>query len=61
MTWGEVFRKLKKAGFIERRSGRGSHLLLVHPTTGKQVWVAIHTRQECGHLGYRILKDAGVK
>jgi len=40
-----MIRKLKAAGFIEVRSGKGSHRLLKHPTTGKEVWVAVHTRK----------------
>lgn len=61
MTWGEVIRKLKAAGFVEYRRGKGSHLALRHPTTGKQVWVAVHVKQEAGHLGRRILREAGVE
>ncbi len=61
MTWAEVIRKLKAAGFVEVRSGKGSHMLLKHPATGKEVWVAIHTKKDAGQLGTRILKDAGVK
>jgi predicted RNA binding protein YcfA (HicA-like mRNA interferase family) len=34
VTWAEVIRQLEAAGFIEVRSGKGSHLLLKHPTTG---------------------------
>ena len=36
MTWAEVIRKLKAAGFVEARSGEGSHLLLKHPGSGKE-------------------------
>jgi predicted RNA binding protein YcfA (HicA-like mRNA interferase family) len=54
-------RKLKAAGFIEVRSGKGGHLLLKHPTTGKEVWVAVHTKKDAGRLGYRILREAGVE
>ena len=36
MTWAEVIRKLKAAGFVEVRPGKGSHVLLKHPTTGKE-------------------------
>ena len=54
-----MFRKLKAAGFVEKRTGKGSHRLFVHPTTGKEVWVTFHGR-DAGTLGYRILKDAGV-
>jgi predicted RNA binding protein YcfA (HicA-like mRNA interferase family) len=58
VTWAAVIRKLKAAGFVELR---GSHLLLKHPTTGKEVWVAVHTRKDAGRLGNRILREAGVE
>jgi predicted RNA binding protein YcfA (HicA-like mRNA interferase family) len=61
VTWAEVIRKLKAAGFIEVRSGRGSHLLLKHPASGKEVWVAVHTKKDAGRLGNRILREAGVE
>ena len=61
VTWAEVIRKLKAAGFVEVRSGKGSHLLLKHPTTGKEVWVAVHTKKDAGRLGNRILREAGVE
>jgi predicted RNA binding protein YcfA (HicA-like mRNA interferase family) len=48
------------ASFIERRTGKGSHLLFVHPESGKEVWVTIH-RHDAGRLGNRILRDAGVE
>jgi hypothetical protein len=35
--------------------------LLKHPETGKEVWVAVHTRKDAGRLGSRILRDAGVE
>ena len=60
MTWKEVIRKLKAAGFIEKRSGKGSHLLFVHPESGKEVWVTVHGH-DAGRLGNRILRDAGVE
>ena len=60
VTWNEVIRKLKAAGFVEDRTGKGSHLKLVNPTTGKEVWVTVHGTQDAGHLGNRILRDAGV-
>jgi hypothetical protein len=41
--------------------GKGSHLLLKHPTTGKEVWVAVHTKKDAGRLGNRILREAGVE
>ena len=61
MTWGEVIRKLKAAGFVEVRSGKGSHMLLKHPTSGKEVWVAVHTNKYAGRLGNRIVREAGVQ
>ena len=36
VTWKEVIRKVKAAGFIERRSGEGSHMLFVHPGNAKR-------------------------
>ena len=56
MTWAEVIRKLKAAGFGEVRSGKGSHRLLKH-----LVWVAVHTKKDAGRLGNRILREAGVE
>ena len=41
------------------RSGKGSHLLLRHPTSGKEVWVTIHTKKDARRLGKRILREAG--
>jgi predicted RNA binding protein YcfA (HicA-like mRNA interferase family) len=60
MTWREVIRKLKAAGFIEKRTGKGSHRLFVNPGTGQEVWVTVHGR-DAGRLGNRILKDAGIE
>ena len=61
MTWGEVIRKLKAAGFQEERSGKGSHRLFKHPTTGQEIWVAVHTKKDAGNLGNRILREAGLR
>ena len=52
MTWAEVIRKLKAAGFVEVRSGKGSHLLLKHPDSGKEVWVAVHTKKDAGRVPF---------
>ena len=60
MTWGGLLRRLRKAGFVEQRIGRGSHRKFVHPKIGKEVWVAIHTKKDAGHLAERILRDAGL-
>jgi len=46
-----VIRKLKKAGFVEKRSGKGPGM--------KSGWSS--TKQEAGQLGNRILREAGVK
>ena len=60
VTWKEVIRKFKAAGFVEKRTGKGSHLLFVHPERGKEIWVTVHGR-DAGRLGNRILRDAGVE
>jgi predicted RNA binding protein YcfA (HicA-like mRNA interferase family) len=59
VTWKEVIRKLKAAGFVEKRTGKGAHRLFVNPATGREVWVTVHGH-DAGKLGNRILKDAGV-
>ncbi len=51
--------QLKKAGFVEKRTGKGSHRLFVHPETGKEIWVTVHGH--AGNLGKRIVKDAGAE
>jgi len=60
VTWGEVMRKLRAAGFVEARTGKGSHRKFTHPGTGKEIWVAVHTKKDAGRLGERILREAGV-
>jgi predicted RNA binding protein YcfA (HicA-like mRNA interferase family) len=59
VSWKEVIRKLKAAGFVEKRTGRGAHKLFVNPVTRKEVWVTVHGH-DAGKLGDRILRDAGV-
>lgn len=61
VTWAEVIRKLKAAGFVEVRSGKGSHRLFRQPVTRKEIWVAVHTKKDAGQLGNRILRDAGIE
>ena len=61
MTWGEVIRKLKAAGYSEVRSGKGSHRLFKHATTGKEIWIAVHTKKDAGQLDNRILREAGIQ
>ncbi|HEV8394766.1 MAG TPA: type II toxin-antitoxin system HicA family toxin [Vicinamibacterales bacterium] len=61
MTWGELIRRLKKAGFVPAKTGKGSHQQLVHPKTGQVITISVHTKKEVGTgLAARILKDAGL-
>jgi predicted RNA binding protein YcfA (HicA-like mRNA interferase family) len=60
MTWAEVIRKLKAAGFVDHRTGKGSHRQPVHPETKRVITVAVHTKKDAGRLGNRILKEAGI-
>ncbi len=61
MTWGELIRRLKAAGFVEQRRGKGSHRQFVHPGRGKVITVTVHTKKEVGTgLAQRILKEAGL-
>ncbi len=61
VTWNEVIRKLKAAGFVEERTGKASHRLFRNPKTGQEVWVTVHGKQDAGNLGSRILRDAGLR
>ena len=56
-----MIRKLKMAGYVEQRTGKGSHVALKHPVTGHQVWVTVHGSKDAGQLGNRILREAGIK
>ena len=61
MTWAELIRRLKAAGFVEQRTGKGSHRQFVHPGTKRLVTVSVHTKKEVGTgLAQRILKEAGL-
>jgi len=61
VTWAELIRKLKAAGFVEQRTGKGSHRQFVHPVTYKVITVSVHTKKEVGTgLAQRILKEAGL-
>jgi mRNA interferase HicA len=61
MTWGELIRRLTDAGFIELRTGKGSHRKLLHPATRCLITVSVHTKKEVATgLAKRILKDAGI-
>ena len=62
MTRGELIRLLKQHGWQHERTGKGSHLLLSHPTRKTVIWVSRHTRREVGRgLAHQILKDAGIE
>lgn len=61
MTWGELVRRLKAAGFVEQRRARGSHRQFIHPTRKKVITVSVHTKKQVGTgLARRILKEAGL-
>jgi predicted RNA binding protein YcfA (HicA-like mRNA interferase family) len=61
VTWGELIRKLKAAGFNEQRTGKGSHRQFIHPESGRVITVAVHTKKEVGTgLARRILREAGL-
>ena len=61
MTWGELIRRLRAAGFVEHRRGKGSHQQFIHRVTGQIITVAVHTKKEVGTgLAARILKEAGL-
>ena len=61
VTWGELIRRLKAAGFVEHRRGKGSHRQFVHPERKTVITVSVHTKKEVGTgLAHRILKEAGL-
>jgi predicted RNA binding protein YcfA (HicA-like mRNA interferase family) len=61
VTWGELIRRLKAAGFVEARTGKGSHRQLINRKTGQVITVAVHTKKEVGTgLAAKILKEAGL-
>jgi predicted RNA binding protein YcfA (HicA-like mRNA interferase family) len=61
MTWGELIRRLKHAGFVEQRTGKGSHRQFANPSTGQVITVSVQTKKEVGTgLASKILKEAGL-
>ena len=61
VTWGEFIRRLKDAGFVEQRRGKGSPRQFIHPERKKVITVSAHTKKEVGTgLAHRILKEAGL-
>jgi predicted RNA binding protein YcfA (HicA-like mRNA interferase family) len=61
MTWAELIRRLRAAGFVDQRLGKGSRRKLVHLTTRKEIWVSVHTKEDVGRLARRMLRDAGLE
>lgn len=61
VTWAELIRRLRAAGFVEHRTAKGSHRQFIHPATGRIITVSVHTKKEVGTgLAQRILKEAGL-
>ena len=61
MTWAELIRQLRAAGFVPFRTGKGSHQQFMHPKTKKVITVSVHTKKEVGKgLAERIKKEAGL-
>jgi predicted RNA binding protein YcfA (HicA-like mRNA interferase family) len=61
MTWAELIRRLRAAGFVEHRAAKGSHRQFIHRVTRKVVTVSVHTKKEVGTgLAQRIMKEAGL-
>jgi predicted RNA binding protein YcfA (HicA-like mRNA interferase family) len=59
VTWGELIRRLKAAGFVEPRRGKGSPRQFVH-SRRRVVTVSVHTKKEVGTgLARHMLKEAG--
>jgi predicted RNA binding protein YcfA (HicA-like mRNA interferase family) len=54
----EVLRKLKRAGFVEKRRA-GSHIVLRHPD-GRQTYVAMHPGDVPSGTFRSILKQSGI-
>jgi predicted RNA binding protein YcfA (HicA-like mRNA interferase family) len=62
MTWGELIRKLERAGWKLDRQARGSHEFYRHPDYAYPIVIARHGSKEVGTgLANDILKKAGVK
>jgi predicted RNA binding protein YcfA (HicA-like mRNA interferase family) len=62
VTWAQLQRRLKKAGFRLERQASGSHQIWVQDRTGKRLVIAVHTSKEiAAGLVQKILKEAGIK
>ena len=61
MRYNELFRLLKKNGWVELRQ-KGSHIILGHPQKKEQLTVPYHTSKEVKKgLLTAILKQAHIK
>ena len=61
MKYNELFRLLKKDGWIEIRQ-KGSHVIMKHPAKKEQLTVLYHTGKEIKKgLLTAILKQANIK
>ncbi len=61
MKYSELFRLLKKDGWIEIRQ-KGSHVIMKHPAKGEQLTVPYHAGKEVKKgLLTAILKQADIK
>jgi predicted RNA binding protein YcfA (HicA-like mRNA interferase family) len=63
MKSSELLRLLKQAGWQIKRSGKGSHNVLIHPDKpGETIIFPAHGSKEVGKgLEKKIKKDAGLK
>lgn len=58
----EILRLLKDDGWYTQRRGKGSHIILNHPTKKGVIVFPDHGSQELGKgLEQKILKRAGIK
>jgi predicted RNA binding protein YcfA (HicA-like mRNA interferase family) len=59
VTWGELIRRLRKAGWKPLKTGKGSHQQFTKD--GRVITIAVHTKKEVGAgLAHKILKEAGL-
>jgi len=62
MKSSELIKKVKRAGCIFIRQGKGSHEIWYSPLTNKEFVIPNHPAQEVGKgLEMKILKQAGIK
>ena len=61
MTPKEMIKFLKKNGFIEIKSGDGSHQKMYNPISQKTTYVSMHPKEMKKGTEQGILKQAGLK